>query len=268
VNGRPVVLVTGASRGIGAATAVELAHRGVDLVITARSDAGLRRTAEGIRAAGAAVLDVAGDVAAPGAAEGLATAVAERFGRLDALVNNASVLDPIAPLADVDPAELTRTLAIDVTAPLALVRATLPLLRAGRGRVLNVSSSAANLAIEGLGAYCIAKAALAMATRVLAAEEPDVTFLSVQPGPVDTDMHVALREDGHGISADRRAYYHRLREEGELLHPSVPAARFAWLALEAPRTWSGHDVAHDDPSVPTVPTAPPDPAVGREDDRA
>ena len=250
---RRVVLVTGASRGIGAATAVQLAHRGCDLVLVARSADGLERTAAAARDAGATVETIAVDVAEPGAAVRVLERVRSRFGRLDALVNNASVLDPIAPLAEVAEDELHATLAIDVLAPHALTRAALPLLRAGRGRILNVSSSAAHLPMQGLGAYCIAKAALAMFSRVLAAEEPDVTVLLVQPGPVDTGMHVSLREEGHGITEDRRAYYRSLLEEGELLRPEVAGARFAWLALEAPTAWDGQDIAHDDPAVPVVP---------------
>lgn len=250
---RPVVLLTGASRGIGAATAVELARRDCDLALVARSADGLARISAAAQAEGAEVVVLAEDVAGDGAATRILEGVRGRFGRLDALINNASILEPIAPLRDVDVAELARTLAINVLAPLALLRAALPLLRASHGRILNVSSSAAHLPIEGLGAYCVAKAALAMLSRVLAAEEPDVTVLQVQPGPVDTDMHVALREDGHGISDERRAYYQRLRDENQLLQPGVPAARFAWLALEAPADWSGRDIAHDDRMIPSDP---------------
>lgn len=246
---RPVLLLTGASRGIGAATAVEAARRGFDLVLVARSANGLKRTAEAATAAGAAVETLAADVADDGVARRVVALIVERFGRLDVLINNASVLDPIAPIVDLGEDELRRTLGIDVIGPLALIRASLPLLRASRGRILNISSSAAHLPIAGLGAYCISKAALAMLSRVLAAEEPDVTVLLVQPGPVDTGLHVALREDGHGISDERRLYYRSLQDEGQLLAPEVPAARFVWLALEAPHDWSGRDIAHDDPAV-------------------
>ena len=250
---RPVLLLTGASRGIGAATAVEAAHHGCDLVLVARSAEGLARTAEAATAAGAAVETLAADVADDGVAGRVVDLVMQRFGHLDALINNASVLDPIAPIADLGEDELRRTMGIDVIAPLALIRATLPLLRTSRGRILNISSSAAHLPIAGLGAYCISKAALAMLSRVLAAEEPDVTVLLVQPGPVDTGLHVSLREDGHGISEERREYYRSLQEEGQLLAPEVPAARFIWLALQAPRDWTGRDIAHDDPAVLGVP---------------
>ena len=253
VTRRPVLLLTGASRGIGAATAIEAAHRGCDLVLVARSADGLARTSEAAATAGATVATIAADVADDGVARRLVDLTEERFGRLDVLINNASVLDPIAPIADLPEEALRRTIDIDVIGPLALTRAALPMLRASGGKILNISSSAAHLPIAGLGAYCIAKSALAMMSRVLAAEEPDVTVLLVQPGPVDTGLHVALREDGHGISDERRAYYRSLQDEGQLLAPEVPAARFVWLALEAPRDWSGRDIAHDDPTVLGVP---------------
>lgn len=250
MTSRPVVVLTGASRGIGAATAVALARSGADLALVARSEPDLQRAAREAEAAGATVVVVAADVASAGVPESIVLQAQDRFGRIDALVNNAALLDPIAPLGDVKSAELTRILDVAVVAPLALVRHALPLLRATEGRVLNISSSAAHLPIRGLGAYCVAKSALAMATRVLAAEEDRVTILSVQPGPVDTGMHVSLREKGYGIDDERRAYYRRLQTQGELVAPEVPAARFAWLALNAPAEWSGRDIGHDDPTVP------------------
>lgn len=246
---RPVAVVTGASRGIGAATARQLAHRGADLVLAARSPRGLADTAEAATQAGARVLPVTTDLAGDAAATDVVERTLEHFGRLDVLVNNAASLGPIAPLGTVDRDPLVTTLALNLLAPLGLVRAAAPALRAAGGRVLNLSSTAATQPMAGLGTYGLTKAALAAATRVLALEEPGITWLLVQPGPVDTDMHVALREDGEGIDPERRSYYHELNEQGGLAAPDQVGARIAWLALHAPAGWNGREIGVDDPEL-------------------
>jgi NAD(P)-dependent dehydrogenase (short-subunit alcohol dehydrogenase family) len=246
---RTVALVTGASRGIGAATAKQLALAGCDLVLVARSRELLERTADEAQGAGGDVLSVDADLSVRGTGTRVVDLALDRFGRLDAVVNNAARLEPVEPLGTVDLAELEKTLRLDVMAPLELLQMAIPALREASGRVLNVSSTAAHTAIAGLGAYCAAKAALAASTRVLALEQPRITWLLVQPGPVDTDMHVLLREGGDGISADRRAYYRQLQRDGALVAPEVAGARFAWLALHAPVDWSGQEIEPDDSRV-------------------
>jgi NAD(P)-dependent dehydrogenase (short-subunit alcohol dehydrogenase family) len=182
----PVAMVTGASKGLGLALTRALAERGWSVVVDARDGDALRRATVDLPG----VTAVAGDVADPGHRAELATAV-ERLGRLDALVNNASTLGA-SPLPRLDglPLDTFRhTLEVNVVAPLALVQALLPLLRASGGRIVNVTSDAGVEGYETWGGYGSSKAALEQLSNVLAAEEPGVRVYWVDPGDMRTDMH-------------------------------------------------------------------------------
>ncbi len=247
---RPVVLVTGASRGLGAATARALAGLSADLALTARSAEALEQVAAACRERGANVVVVAGDLTDPDLPGALVARAVEAFGRLDAVVNNAGVLDPIAPLAEADHARWSFNLRLNLLAPVLLIRAALPHLRARRGRVVNVSSGAAVRAVRGWGAYCAAKAALNHVTQVLAAEEPEVTALAFRPGVVDTAMQARIREAGRGgMPPEEHRRFVELHRQGALLSPEKPARSLAALALVAPAEWSGEFLAWDEPRV-------------------
>ncbi|MEW9554739.1 SDR family oxidoreductase [Nonomuraea sp. NPDC050783] len=175
-------LITGASRGLGLALARSLAGAGWNLVLTARGAADLERAAAELGATA-----IPGDVSDPAHVARLARAAPE----LDLLVNNASDLGPapLPRLADYPLEAFGALLATNVTAPLALVQATLPALRASaRGAVVNVTSDAATGAYEGWGGYGASKAALEQLSNVLAAEEPDVRVWWVDPGEMNTRM--------------------------------------------------------------------------------
>lgn len=178
-------LVTGASRGLGRALAQGLAAAGWRLIISARGADALETVAKDLPAAVAVV----GDVGDSWHRAGLAEAV-EEAGGLDLLVNNASTLGaaPLPSLADYPQDALERAFATNVIAPLALVQAVLPDLRARRGAVLNISSDAAVEAYEGWGGYGATKAALEQLSHVLSVEEPDLAVWWVDPGEMRTQM--------------------------------------------------------------------------------
>lgn len=180
-------LITGGSRGFGRALGNELANRNWKIVITGRDAVRLEAAAREI---GAAATPVAGDVVDPTHRRALQEIVG---GGLDLLVNNASTLGPtpLPALTSVSESALNDVIRTNVIAPLDLVRALLPALRARRGTVVNISSDAAVEAYEGWGAYGLSKAALDHATSVLGVENAEVRFLAFDPGDMRTDMHQA-----------------------------------------------------------------------------
>jgi NAD(P)-dependent dehydrogenase (short-subunit alcohol dehydrogenase family) len=185
-----VALVTGASRGLGQAVCRQLAGRGWQLVIDARGADALDHAAGELESAGAkTVIAIAGDVADPRHRERLTTAV-RGLGRLDLLLNNASVLGPSPQpaLADYPLDVLSEVYQVNAVAPVALVQATLALLRESDGVVINVTSDAAVEPYEGWGGYGSSKAALDQTTAILAAEERGLSVYAFDPGDMRTQL--------------------------------------------------------------------------------
>jgi NAD(P)-dependent dehydrogenase (short-subunit alcohol dehydrogenase family) len=178
-------LITGASKGLGRALAEALAARGWRLVVDARNPGSLAT-----ELANAEV--VPGDITDPRHRDALVTAV-DALGRLDLLVNNASELgpSPLPTLARLPLEALRRIYETDVVAPLALIQALAPRLRAAGGVIINVSSDAAVEPYPGWGGYGSAKAALDQISAILAAEETDLRVYALDPGDLRTDLHQA-----------------------------------------------------------------------------
>lgn len=188
----PCALITGGSRGLGRTVATFLAARGYDLVLTARGEAALDATARALHHYGGQVISLAGNIAHAAHRERLAHAVRDR-GRLDLLINNASTLGatPLPRLSEYPLGELDNAFCVNVVAPIALVRDTLPLLEASGGLVVNVTSDAARGGYEGWGGYGLTKAALDLASLTLANElrAQGVGVVAVDPGDLRTRMH-------------------------------------------------------------------------------
>jgi NAD(P)-dependent dehydrogenase (short-subunit alcohol dehydrogenase family) len=191
-----VVVITGASRGIGAAAARVFADAGARVALLARSGAEIGALADEI---GPSARALACDVAD---AESVARAVAEVLdwaGRIDVLINNAGVIEPIARLADATAAEFSRAIAINLDGVFHGMRAVIPVMRAqGGGTIITVSSGAAHNPLEGWGAYCASKAGAAMLTRVAHLEEAGagLRIMGLSPGTVATDMQVKIKASG------------------------------------------------------------------------
>jgi NAD(P)-dependent dehydrogenase (short-subunit alcohol dehydrogenase family) len=188
-----VIIVTGASRGIGASAAEALAQAGATVVLLARDGALAEQVAKSIgpnaSAHGCDVSDYAAFAA-------VIEQTKARFGRLDVLVNNAGVIEPIARIEDSDPAAWARNIAINLVGAYNAIRAVLPgMLAAGGGTIINLSSGAAIRPLEGWSSYCSAKAGLHMLTRAIALETLDkgIRVFGFQPGTTDTDMQVLIR---------------------------------------------------------------------------
>ncbi|WP_409331090.1 SDR family NAD(P)-dependent oxidoreductase [Trujillonella humicola] len=220
-------LVTGASRGLGRALAAALADRGWRLVVDGRDAARLAAVVAALPRPGR-VTAVPGDVADPAHRAALAAAAGDR---LDVLVNNAGALGPVPlpHLADLAPDDLRQLFEVNAVAPLALVQAVLPALRAAGGAVLDVSSDAAVEAYPGWGGYGASKAALDRLTAVLAAEEPGLRVYAVDPGDMATDMHRAAAPEDEGLPAPETVVPALLR----LLEDDAPSGRYRAADLPA-----------------------------------
>ncbi len=250
MSGNPVVIVSGASRGIGAATARWLAKAGSAVTLMARSADDLEKVAEDVQQLGGTALVLKGDVSDAEACRSAVAKTLKRFGRLDAVVNNAAMVEPLAPVSRSDVDYWQTSIAVNLLGPFYLIRAAVDNLRQQNGRIVNVSSGAATISVENASAYCAAKAALNHFSRVLAAEEPRVTVVAVRPGVVDTQMQDTIRQKGQDVmSTEQLAYYQHLKTEGQLEQPDVPGRALAWLALHAPLEFSGQFLDYDDPRI-------------------
>ena len=212
----PTAVITGASMGLGRATAHALAGRGWSLVVDARRPDLLASAMHGL----AGVTALPGDVTDPVHRARLAAGV-HRSGRLDLLVNNASRLGPSPQpeLSGYPMDELIRVYQTNVFAPLALIQLLAGPLAAAAGTIVNVSSDAATEAYPGWGGYGSAKAALDQLTAILAAEQPSLRCYAFDPGDMRTDLHQQAFP-GEDIS-DRP-------------EPAAAAAALLWLITERP----------------------------------
>ena len=193
-----VAVVTGASRGIGRAVALELARQGAHVVALARTQGALEALDDEIRALGGQATLAPCDLKDHDALDRLGLAIHERWGKLDILVANAGILGPVTPLPHVDPPKWDEALAVNVTANFRLLRSLDPLLRiSDAGRVVVISSGAGNKADLSpfKAVYAVSKAALDALFRTYAAEVANITHVKatiVNPGYVRTKMRAQL----------------------------------------------------------------------------
>src|SRR3954468_14754544 len=186
-----IALITGASRGIGHATALALAREGAHVVAVARTVGGLEELDDAIKAAGGTATLVPLDLKDYEGIDRLGASLNERFGRLDVLVANAGILGPLSPLSHVEPKAFEDVMAVNVTANYRLIRSLDPLLqRSDAGRAVFLTSGAAWAPMAYWGPYSVSKAAVELMARIYAAETA-TTRLRVNvfnPGPIRTRM--------------------------------------------------------------------------------
>jgi NAD(P)-dependent dehydrogenase (short-subunit alcohol dehydrogenase family) len=190
-----IALVTGASRGIGRATALTLARAGAHIVAVARTTGALEEIDDAARSVGSSTTLVPLDMRDYAGIYRLATALNERYQRLDVMVGNAGVVGQRSPLDHIDPQNWEEVMAVNVTANWHLIRAMDALMkRSPAGRAVFITSGAATHARAYSGAYSVSKAALNVMARVYAAET-DTTALRVNlfnPGPTRTRMRAQV----------------------------------------------------------------------------
>lgn len=189
-----IALVTGASRGIGAALALQLAEAGAHIVAVARTVGGLEELDDKIKAAGSSATLVPLDVKDSEGIARLALALNERYQRLDVLVGNAGILGPLSPLPHVEPKDWDNLFAVNVTANWQLIRCMDALLqRSAAGRAVFLTSGVAHLGRAYWGPYAASKAALEMLVRTYAAENATTNVRAnlFAPGPTRTRMYAS-----------------------------------------------------------------------------
>ncbi|GAA3005098.1 SDR family NAD(P)-dependent oxidoreductase [Streptosporangium longisporum] len=236
---RRVALVTGGSRGIGAAVAVRLASEGADVVITyARSAERAAAVVTQIEAAGTRGLALEAEAADAGALVAAVERTVAEFGRIDVLVSNAGIA-PYGPLEEVTLAEVDATLAIHARASFVLAQAAARHMREG-GRIICIGSSLAErVPYPGWTLYAMSKSALTGLTKGLARDlgPRGITANLVHPGSTDTEMNPA---DGEEAEEERR-----FSALGRYCDPADIAATVAHLAGEGGRNITGTAVVVD-----------------------
>ena len=191
-----VVLITGASRGIGAAAARIFAQAGAKVALVSRSKDELAALAGDI---GEAALAIPCEVSRYWEVEAAAQATASTFGRLDVLINNAGVVDPIVHMAEADPDGWGQAIDVNLKGVFNGMRAVLPLMVSqGGGTVITISSGAAHGPVEAWSAYCASKAGAAMLTRSLDKEyaQAGIRAMGLSPGTVATEMQRVIKASG------------------------------------------------------------------------
>ncbi|MGY6695751.1 MAG: SDR family oxidoreductase [Roseinatronobacter sp.] len=227
------VLITGASRGIGQEAARAFAASGAKLGIAARDTKALSALAEETGA-----VPIPCDVAEYADMANAVSRMQAEFGRLDVLINNAGVIDPIAPLSKIDPNEFGALVDINLKGVLHGLRAALPVMQAqGAGTIITVGSGAAHNPLEGWGAYCSSKAGAWMLTRVadIEARGHGVRVMSLSPGTVATDMQRTIRASGVNAVSQMDWSAH--------VPPDWPAQALVWMCTSDADEWIGREVS-------------------------
>jgi len=230
-----VVVVTGASRGIGAAAARAFAEAGAKVALMARS-------AEEIAALAAEIGDAACaipcDVSRYWEVGQAVAATLRAFGRIDVFVANAGVIGPVGPLTDLDPDAWGETADINLKGVFHGMRAVLPqMVTQGSGTFITISSGAAHSPLAGWSAYCSSKAGAYMLTRTAHAEFADkgLRILGLSPGTVATDMQREIKASGVGPVAQL--------DWSDHIPPEWPAKCLVWMCGPEADAWRGDDVS-------------------------
>ncbi|WP_439136894.1 SDR family oxidoreductase [Roseicyclus sp.] len=235
------VVITGASRGIGAAAARAFAAQGANVVLLARDRDAVAAIAGEI---GPRALAVPCDVTRYWEVEAALGAAVTAFGGLDVLISNAGVIDPISDVDAADPEMWSQAIDINLKGVFHGAHAALPLmLQRGGGTLITVSSGAAVNPIEGWSAYCASKAGAKMFTACLNTEygARGIRALGLSPGTVATDMQREIKQSGVNAISQLDWSVH--------IPPEWPAQALVWMCGPDADPWLGNDISLRDPDI-------------------
>lgn len=229
------VIITGASRGIGAETARIFADAGANVALLARDAAALQVLATQI---GPRALALPCNISSFSNVSSAVSQACEKWGSPDVLINNAGMIDPIARVADADPERWAQLINVNVTGVFNGMRAALPIMKnSGGGTIITVSSGAAQRPLEGWSAYCTSKAGAAMLTRSLDLEERDngIRAMGLSPGTVATQMQREIKASGVNPVSQL--------DWEEHIPADWPARALKWMCTEDADAYVGEEVS-------------------------
>jgi len=235
------VLITGASKGIGAATARIFAAAGANVALAARNGDAVAELAGDI---GERAIAIACDVSRYWEVEAAVAASHTAFGRLDVLIGNAGVIDPISLLGTADPEAWGHAIDVNLKGVFNGMRAALPGMQAqGSGTIITISSGAAHNALDGWSAYCASKAGAAMLTRSADLENRDhgIRVMGLSPGTVATDMQREIKKSG--INAVSKLDW------SDHIPPEWPAEALLWMCSAAADEFIGQEISLRDADI-------------------
>lgn len=235
------VMITGASRGIGAAAARVFAAAGANVALLARSEGDIGDIAREI---GGKAIAISCDVSHYSEVEAAVAACVDGFGGLDVLINNAGVIEPISHLASADPDAWGNVIDINLKGVFHGMRAAMPVMQAaGGGSILTISSGAAHGPVEAWSHYCASKAAVAMLTRCVDKEaaEKGIRAIGLSPGTVATEMQREIKASGINPISQL--------DWDDHIPADWPAKALLWMCSGDADDWLGQEISLRDDHI-------------------
>jgi len=231
-----VAIVTGAGRGLGRASSLEMAKEGASLVILSRTPSELKETAKAIKSLGADVISITADVSIPKDIKRVVDRSIDHFRKIDILMNNAAIIGPVSPVFMIDQKEWEEVLNINLRGPYLFSKEVIPyMIKHGRGKIINVTSGLGEIVMPPFAAYSVAKAGLIHLTKIMAEELEyhNIQVNGLDPDVMATKMQEEIRNLGPEILGNEIYNEFVSMKEGGFLKPPEKVASLAvFLASE------------------------------------
>jgi NAD(P)-dependent dehydrogenase (short-subunit alcohol dehydrogenase family) len=240
-----VAIVTGAGRGLGRASSLEMAKEGASLVILSRTTSELKETEKVARTAGADIISMKANVSILRNIEDVVGRTIKHFGKVDILMNNAAIIGPVSPLFMIDQKEWDEVMDINLRGPYLFAKAVIPyMIKQNSGKIINVTSGLGEIVMPPFAAYSVTKAGLIHLTKIMAEELEyhNIQVNGLDPGVMDTKMQEEIRNLGSEILGEE--IYHEflsMKKKGRLMPPEKAARLAVFLASEESDSITGEN---------------------------